>query len=635
MKPLFDKNEWPKIAVYDIEATDWVKVVCLCHVDEFGNRQAFSTVEKYLYWLYSPKFKGSHVWAHWGGHYDHRFIIAYATKNEGWSWEAIQSGNLLVIVKLKAPNGREINFCESARLMPDSVAKIGKTIGLEKLDVDRKHIEKLTMKETVTYCFRDCEIVLKGLQYMRDVLESVGADFAYTLASIATRYVRRSEVLEWMKFYEQVEGSKNKWKYSSQMQSADEECLPAYFGGRVEVFKTGTFKKRLYYYDIRSSYPWSMTNELPAYFIGTFPPPRNINQALSHCGISEATVHIPKGTLYFPILPVRYEGKLIFPEGTFRGRWTNLELAALWERGKHYGVKITIHGQWRFEPLAFLKPFVDTFYNLRQEAIDAGDSFRSYTFKIALNSLYGKLVESVDRRSIVYGDMVNEAIQKYGAEALDSSGLPPGIYAVHTKVEGPFRHVPAGCYVTAYSRLRLLEGMEAAHRIGASVYYCDTDSIVTDKKLPEYEDKLGNFKLEETLDEAEFICPKVYRLKTTKGKFIYKVKGMPIKGLNDEESKARWDIYTQNINHVAPTITKELIEHVRQELEYMNKEVNEENAIEYLSYKEGLSGFKTDLNHGTVEPSPIKLQRRLNNEDSKRTHMGQDSEPLYLTADTG
>ena len=630
MKPLRGKNAWPKLAVYDIEATDWVNVVCLCHVDEYGNREAFSTVERYLYWLYSDKFQGEHVWAHWGGHYDHRFIISYATQNEGWSWEAIQSGSLLVIVRVKAPNGRIISFCESARLMPDSVAKIGKTIGLDKLDVDRKHIEKLSMKETVTYCFRDCDIVIKGMQYLRTVLESVDADFAYTLASISTRWVRRSDVLQWMKFYDKAEGSINKWQYSTAMQSADKECLEAYFGGRVEVFRAGTFQKKLYYYDIRSSYPWSMTNDLPSYFIGTFAPPKSLAEALNHCGISEATIHIPKGTFYFPILPVRYKGKLIFPEGTFRGRWTNLELQALWDRGRYKGVKIQIHGQWRFQPKKFLKPFVDTFYKLRQQAITDGDTFRSYTFKIALNSLYGKLVETVDKRSIVYGDMVNEAIKKHVAQALDASGLPPGIYAVHSTVEGPFRHVAAGCYVTAYSRLRLLEGMEEAHKIGAAVYYCDTDSIVIDKKLTDTEDVLGSFKLEETLVEAEFLCPKVYRMRTESGKDIYKVKGMPIKGNTEEESKARWDIFTQNINHVAPTITNELIAHVREELEYHNKEVNNDNVIEFLSYKEGLSGFKSDLNRGSVEPRAIHLKRKLNNEDSKRIHTNMDSAPLYL-----
>lgn len=48
--------------------------------------------------------------------------------------------------------------------------------------------------------------------------------------------------------------------------TAGADCEFAYFGDRVEVFKSGTFKN-LYYYDITSSYPWSMTHELPAYLI--------------------------------------------------------------------------------------------------------------------------------------------------------------------------------------------------------------------------------------------------------------------------------------------------------------------------------------------------------------------------------
>jgi hypothetical protein len=72
------------------------------------------------------------------------------------------------------------------------------------------------------------------------------------------------------------------------------------------------------------------------------------------------------------------------------------------------------------------------------------------------------------------------------------------------------------------------------------------------------------------------------------------------------------------------------MEHVREELEYNDKEVNNANVIEFLSYKEGLSGFKSDLNKGLVEPRAIHLKRKLNNEDSKRTHSNNDSVPLYL-----
>ncbi len=593
MKPLSDVNEWPKFAVYDIEAENWVDVVLVGHVDEYGNRVHFPSIPLYLDWLFSPKFQGQHVWAHWGGHYDHRFVIHHATV-KGWPWETVQSGNTIIIVTVKHPNGRTIHFCESARLMPDSVERIGNTVGLQKLDVDRAHIEKLSAQETIDYCMRDCDIVLKGLQYLREALLSVGADFAYTLASIASRWVRHSDVLNWMKFYDR-DGTEP--TYSKTMLMLDEFSLPAYFGGRVEVFKRGTFEGPLYYYDIRSSYPWSMLHDLPAYPRGPgfYPPRTRIDKSLARCGISEATVTVP-ASMYIPLLCKRVDGKLMFPTGRFRGRWTNLELSEAYRRG----VGVEIHGQAVFEPKPFLRPFVETFYALRQKALDDGDPFRSYAYKIALNSLYGKLVESVERLSVIFGgEKVSRAMRLYGAynpaytrEAQPNYIRPtktPGVYAVVTQSEGPFRHVAAGAYVTARSRMRLIEGLELARSLGGKVFYCDTDSLVTDVELGEHPlmtDELGGFKLEAVFSEAEFVGPKVYRAVTTEGETIYKVKGIPVRGISADDSQQRWEDYISGVQ------------------------------VE----KDGISGFSTDIRAGSVKPSRQVLRRALKSVDSKRLH---------------
>jgi hypothetical protein len=447
VKPLTDTHEWPKLAVYDIEAENWVEVTLVGHVDEYGNREVFRSIEAYLNWLFSPAFTGEHVWAHWGGHYDHRFVIHYATI-KGWEWETVQSGNMIIIVSVTHRNGKTIRFCESARLMPDSVERIGKTVGLAKLDVDRSNIGALTWEETVEYCLRDCDIVLLGLQYLRDALTSVGADFAYTLASIASRWVRRSSVLDWHKFFDKTDEG---LKYSKRQTDSDDFCLPAYFGGRVEVFKRGKFTGPLYYYDIRSSYPWSMLHELPAYPRG-FQPPRTgrLDKSLARCGVSEASVTVPE-SMHIPVLCKRYKGKLVFPTGTFRGRWTNLELLEAYKRG----VKVELHGQCVYDPLPFLRPFVNTFYGLRKQAIDDDDQFRKYAYKIALNSLYGKLVETIERMSIVFGGRrVTRAMRLYGVynpkveqEQYVRPTQTPGVYAIVTQQEGPFRHVAAGSYV--------------------------------------------------------------------------------------------------------------------------------------------------------------------------------------------
>lgn len=596
MKPLKGRRDWPKLAVFDIEAEKWVKVTLVCHVDEYGARKAFWDVPSYLNWLFRG-FEGDHVWAHWGGHYDHRFIIQEATMR-GWSWETVQSGNLIIIVTVMHPKTRKkIHFCESARLMPDSVERIGKTIDLPKLDVDRSHIEKLSLPDAMAYCLRDCDIVLKGLQYMRKALKLIDADFAYTLASVSSRWVRRSSALQWQKFYVPDPSNPRKKIYSPQMLLADEFCMPAYFGGRTEVFKAGKFTGPLYYYDIRSSYPWSMTLPLPAYLKDIGPPPKNTRRALEKCGISEAIVTVPD--TYLPILPVRGKGKLLFPVGTFKGRWTNLELVEAIKRG----AKVKLTSQCTFYPMTFLKNFVDTFYELRLKAIEEGDPFRSYAYKIALNSLYGKLIESVDRKSIVHGSRaVNRAIAVHGEKAIEPTPCP-GVYAVSTTQDGSFRHVAAGAYVTARSRLRLFEGLEKARQAGGNVYYCDTDSIVTDVPLTGEKDELGGFKLEATFSEFEALAPKVYRAITDEGKRIWKVKGVPIRvkregvPIPDEECERRWRDYVEG------------------------------RAVE----KEGITGFATDLRHSRISPQAQILSRAMRNPDTKRIHTNGDSVPLSLS----
>ena len=61
-----------------------------------------------------------------------------------------------------------------------------------------------------------------------------------------------------------------------------------------------------------------------------------------------------------------------------------------------------------------------------------------------------------------------------------------------------------------------------------NLYYSDTDSAAIDKPLPAelIGSALGQFKLENTVERAVFLAPKVYGLITEEGKEIIKVKGL-------------------------------------------------------------------------------------------------------------
>lgn len=683
MKPLSDETPWPLFSVFDIEATSWVDVTRVCHVDEMGQRCHFDTIGEYIDFLFSDAFESDMVWAHWGGRYDHRFVIwETALRSEGkerkwqvYQWQAMVSGNLIIILTVIDDKGNKVKFCESGRLMPDSVKKIGETVSkvvcqcwhfkdqhvegegcnegceckgfesrdLRKLDIDRRKMGEYDEQTVIDYCYRDCDIVMQGLKLMRHNLMAAGCDFGFTLASIATRYVRRSDVLEWWRFYDKVKDEvtgKTHLEYSRGMLEADAFCEPAFYGGRTEVYRktkpgeppaTG-----LFYYDITSCYPWAMTQELPAYFCGFSAPKvkvvslpgkparheQDIRKALSKCGISDVSIWNPEDLdrFKYPVLPWRDEKnhKVVFPLLTKgeRGRWTNVELMELWEQGHAHGLKMVIHGQASYEPRAFLQGVVNTFFKMRLEAAAVGDEFRKYAFKIFLNSIYGKLTETSVRRSVLYGnEMIQAAREKYGAEAIEESPAP-GAYFLTTESDGPFRHVAAGAYVTALGRLRLLAGIRQAHNAGAKIYYCDTDSLIIDKPVfgMTSEKKLGDFGLECEVAEAEFYASKVYKITKAKGYYkkeservMYKAKGLPIQfDTNTDEDFAAEECERRWLQFIAKLQDKDLEKPTR----------------------EGISGFMTDIKQGRLYPKAYAIPRQMRVSDLKRLHTEDgDSHP--------
>lgn len=590
MRPLHSFNEWPKIAVYDLEAGDWVNICLVCHLDEYGNRITFNTVPDYLDWLFS-EFQGDIVFAHAGGHYDHRFLIAEMHKRK-WDFRTAISGNTIVI--LTATNGKKtIKFGDSYRLMPDSLQKIGDTVKLPKLDVNPSEIEKLSPQEVLDYCYRDCEIVLKGLQLMRVKLSSAGADFAFTLASIAARYNRRNPAIRWDEF---VVKEGRKTVPHPNIKRWDKGCYEAYHGGWCEMHERTTYEDSTGAYDriirdptwcadIVSSYPRAMLEPLPLYFKGYFTPQRNLKDPrtfLSHCGITDCDVFIPD--CHLSCLPVKDEnGRLTFPKGPQSGSWTNIELIEALNQGAEI---LHIRGQYRFEAVPFMRTFVLRFYKLRQQAKDDGDDFASYAYKILLNSSYGKLVETIERKSyITIGEKAAAIKQGAKVEMTPTQGL----YVAISEEVGPFRHTAAGAYVTAIARLRLFSKMIEMHNLGARILYCDTDSLMCNMPIvgakPAKTGQLGDWEEVDRFSELELVLPKVYRAVSATGKkTIYKCKGCPIerKWEDAEMPQKRWEAFK-------------------------NYRFNETEEAAAILGKPGITGFKSDIKAGNLMPR--KLQK--------------------------
>jgi hypothetical protein len=101
--------------------------------------------------------------------------------------------------------------------------------------------------------------------------------------------------------------------------------------------------------------------------------------------------------------------------------------------------------------------------------------------------------------------------------------------------------------VTAYARIYMHDIKLQILKSGGNIYYTDTDSIITDKPLPEklVGDKLGQFKLEHRIKEGYFISNKTYCIVDFNDNVTIKAKGVNPASLNLEDFKAL--LHGQNV----------------------------------------------------------------------------------------
>jgi len=376
----------------------------------------------------------------------------------------------------------------------------------------------------------------------------------------------------------------------------EKKLKKGYYGGRTEVFIP--ILKNGFHYDMNSEYPYVMGKAGLKYPVGEY---KDLAGAAAKIqwklysrteqggGIVKATVKIPKDMEY-PILPYRAykEGKLLFPAGEITASWTAVELLFAQRRGVEI---LQVHEFiyfYRMENLfeRFVSHFEkmkkdNTFDPLQPDRI-INPSLREYA-KLILNALYGKFATGREKRSYVSLKELPDAIAAlekkeglfdpeigffnntiaHGVEYAKQQYYEHEPTALLKRMPARFKHtgidetilqftnyltadyvqIQISCYVTAYARMELYKGIEKVIARGGKVYYCDTDSIVTDKPMDEtdvHDSEFGKWKLENKIKNGFFLQPKVYGEELESGDFLKKFKGMPnqkVKSFNIHDYK--------------------------------------------------------------------------------------------------
>ena len=408
-------------------------------------------------------------------------------KQATWTIKATFSGSSAILINVSRGKN-SWHFVDSYWLFRDKLSKIGESIGIKKVDEDkrktpeetRKYYAETPLSVLVPYNKVDCEILWKAVAEFEKEVVSLGGQLQKTIASTAMNLFRRAFMKETI--------------YTSEI--ANRVAQKAYYASRVEVHDRNVFDFLIY--DINSSFPYSMTFPLPGNLMamGTDLPDEDSDSCLY---VADVTVEVPD--MDVPPLPFRTpnDARVFFPTGRWRSWLTSTDIRlALRE-----GCKIhAVHECYQYEPWHDLALYATEIYALRSAS---KTPFRKLLLKYLLNSLYGKMGESLMKQEM----LINPPEDELDRTVLQL--LQPGVWLREKEVSISHRHVIVSAIITALSRRHLYDYIKMCHAQSCPVAYMDTDSIASKALLPTDDKRLGALKLEKKMAWAEFAAPKIYR----------------------------------------------------------------------------------------------------------------------------
>jgi len=460
----------------------------------------------------------------------------------GWVLDFYYAKELTYILVIRKDK-QTIKCLSTTNYFPYSLKKLGKLIGLEKIDVD---FETTPRSDLIDYCKRDVEIIKAAVEYWIAFIDKHDlGNFTMTKASQA------------------FTGYRHRFMDTNICLHKDEELAEkerkAYYGGRVECFEIGNIKGGPFVsLDINSMYPFVMNLfKYPIRYVDTLVYPDNdrVKEILTR-RLCVAEVQLDTDVSAYA---KRHNNKIIFPTGRFSTYLCSEGLKFALSRGHVKNIKWLLI----YEGGQIFKDYVKYFYSLRLKYKKDKNQIMTQITKDLLNSLYGKfgqkkpLIDSTD-------DLTCDGY--YREEIAD---LVTGQTEVITKLfnkrfiewgseSAPTSFVAIAAHVTEYARFHL---WKIINDIGIQrVLYCDTDSIKIRKKDLKYltyeidSAKLGALKIEDTFKTLEISGAKHYE--TEKERVV---KGVPLNAKRINHNTWEYLSFPGQDTHLRQKVTRYFI----------------------------------------------------------------------------
>lgn len=262
----------------------------------------------------------------------------------------------------------------------------------------------------------------------------------------------------------------------------------SYYGGATDYYKA--YAENLHYYDVNSLYPHAMLNSMPFKLIKKHfnMDGVDLNNFFGFC-LAEITC---PDSICKPVLPVRLDGKTIYPKGQWIGTYFSEELKAVAKLG--YEIKLLKGMEFSKEDL--FTDYVNHFYKVKMNS-SGSEKFISKLMLNCLYGIFGRRQERLETKNVLNKDIGNyittniiKAIIPINDEistllmvknlGYDLMTQLNNISTIHlsgyqTAVKS---NVAIAAVITAYARIHMLP-----FKLNENVVYSDTDSIFTTEKL--------------------------------------------------------------------------------------------------------------------------------------------------------
>ena len=340
-----------------------------------------------------------------------------------------------------------------------------------------------------------------------------------------------------------------------------DDIKKSYYGGVTEVYKP--YGENLFYYDVNSLYPFVALNPMCGNkysYIDNFNNTLNLKDLFGffYC-------EIETDSNYLGLLPVRRPEGLVMPLGKWNGWYFSEELKFASDNG--YKIKV-IRGYNFNKEYNVFDDYINYLYDIKSTTTNLVERA---IMKSLLNNLLGRfglninkpitelvnlddfdlLISTKECKSfkkvsdnsylVSYYPKISKTVcEMHGldyTEVLKNANLK-----VHLDNQSKSAHfndvsIVISAAITAYARIYMNRIKLDILSKGGSIYYTDTDSIVTNIPLDNVGNNIGEFKLEYEIVKGYFISAKTYGLilKNNKLKTLCKSKGVIENSLTIED----------------------------------------------------------------------------------------------------